>query len=358
MPSAGDPAPASGGAADLPPPASGGPAGLPPPASGGPADLPPPASGGPADLPPLVVIGGATATGKTGLALAVAEQLMARGIPAEIVSADSRQVYRGLDIGTAKATPEERGRVVHHGLDLVDPDHSYTVVDFRAHALVALRALGERGGIGILAGGTGFWLRAVFAGIDTDALPSDPDVRSRIDAMLASGGLEAVASRLTEIAPAHASRIDLRNPRRVVRALEIATLRGDAPLPARIGYPAPVLGLQLVVEPAEHQRRMLHRARAQFAAGLVEEARALRERFDPQLPAFTAIGYHESWATLDGECTLEEAIARDVRRNVQFAKRQRTWFRREPALTVMDATQDPKAAVVPAVGAFMEQAPG
>ena len=333
-------------------------AGDPAPGRGGPGDLPPPASGGPGDLPPLVVIGGATATGKTGLAIEVAEQLMARGIPAEIVSADSRQVYRGLDIGTAKATPEERGRVVHHGLDLVDPDCPFTIVDFRAHALAALRTLGERGGVGVLAGGTGFWLRAVFAGIDTDALPSDPDVRKEIEATLASDGLEAVVVRLTARAPSLAAHIDLRNPRRVVRAMEIATLRGDAPLPARVGYPAPVLGVQLVVEPAEHQRRMLHRARAQFEAGLVEEARHLRERFDPELPAFSAIGYRESWALLDGECTLEEALARDARRNVQFAKRQRTWFRREPALTVVDATGDPADTVLPAVGAFLEQAPG
>ncbi len=343
MPPAGEPAPAALESAKVPPPAS-----------GGSAKLPPPASGGPADLPPLIVIGGPTATGKTGLAIDLAETLLTRGIPAEIVSADSRQVYRGLDIGTAKAGPEERARVVHHGLDLVDPDQPFTVVDFRAHALGVLAALAARGGIGILAGGTGFWLRAVFAGIDTDALPSDADTRRGIEALLTTDGLEAVASRLTAIAPVLAARTDLRNPRRVVRALEIASLRGDAPLPARVGYPAPVLGLQLVVEPAEHQRRILLRARAQFAAGLVDEARALRERFDPQLPAFSAIGYRESWAVLDGDCTLEEAIARDARRNVQFAKRQRTWFRAEPALSMVDATDTPGERATVALGTFLE----
>ena len=321
-----------------------------------PAGDPVPVPDGPAGLPPLVVIGGATATGKTGLAIEVAEQLLSRGIRAEIVSADSRQVYRGLDIGTAKATPGEQARVVHHGLDLADPDRPFTVVDFRSHALEALRALGERGGIGVLAGGTGFWLRAVFAGIDTDALASDPEIRRGIEAILASEGVEAVASRLAAMAPALAARTDLRNPRRVVRALEIATLRGDAPLPARVGYPAPVLGLQLVVEPAEHHRRMLHRARAQFEAGLVEEARSLRERYDPALPAFSAIGYRESWAVLDGECTLEEAIARDARRNVQFAKRQRTWFRSEPTLAVVDATDDPRGETTGVLRAFLERA--
>ncbi|HEU0242522.1 MAG TPA: tRNA (adenosine(37)-N6)-dimethylallyltransferase MiaA [Candidatus Limnocylindrales bacterium] len=302
---------------------------------------------------PLIVIGGPTATGKTGLAIALAERLHGQGIPAEIVSADSRQVYRGMDIGTAKATPAERSRVVHHGIDLVDPDQPYSVADFRAHALAALESLGARGGIGILAGGTGFWLRAVSAGIDTDALPSDAQVRAEVEDRLAHDGLDAAAARLSAMAPLLAARTDLRNPRRVARALEIAILRGDAPLPEPLGYAAPVLGIQLVVEPAEHGRRIRERARAQFDAGLVEEARTLRERFDPSLPAFTSIGYRESWAYLDGECTLAEAVTADAQRNVQFAKRQRTWFRREPGLAIVDATTDPRPVVAERLDAFL-----
>ncbi len=302
---------------------------------------------------PLIVIGGPTATGKTGLAIALAERLHGQGIPAEIVSADSRQVYRGMDIGTAKATPAERARVVHHGIDLVDPDQPYSVADFRAHALAALESLGARGGIGILAGGTGFWLRAVSAGIDTDALPFDAQVRAKLEDRLAHDGLDAAAARLSAMAPLLAARTDLRNPRRVARALEIAILRGDAPLPEPLGYAAPVLGIQLVVEPAEHGRRIRERARAQFDAGLVEEARTLRERFDPSLPAFTSIGYRESWAYLDGECTLAEAVTADAQRNVQFAKRQRTWFRREPGLAIVDATTDPRPVVAERLDAFL-----
>jgi tRNA dimethylallyltransferase len=302
---------------------------------------------------PLVVIGGPTATGKTGLAIALAERIHARGIPAEIVSADSRQVYRGMDIGTAKATGDERARVVHHGIDLVDPDEAYSVADFRAHALAALEALGARDGVGILAGGTGFWLRAVTAGIDTDALPHDPDVRAAVEERLARDGLEAAAASLVALAPALAARTDLRNPRRVARALEIASLRGDAPLPAPVGYGAPVLGIQLVVEPRVHRQRITARARAQFDAGLVEEARTLRERFDPTLPSFTSIGYRESWAVLDGASTLEEAVAADAQRNVQFARRQATWFRREPGLQVVDATTDPSPTITPLLDAFL-----
>ena len=303
----------------------------------------------------LVVIGGPTATGKTGLAIAVAERLHDDDIPAEIVSADSRQVYRGLDIGTAKASPEERARIVHHGIDLVDPDQSYSVADFRAHALAALRSLGTRGGVGILAGGTGFWLRAVMTGIDTDALPHDPVVRAELEEALARDGVTPLAERLVATAPRLAEGIDLRNPRRVVRALEVATLRGDAPLPATVGYPAPVLGMQLVVEPGEHRRRMHARARAQFDARLVEEARMLRERWDPALPAFSAIGYRESWAYLDGERKLDEAIELDALHNEQFARRQRTWFRREPALEVIDGTADPTPEVLARVAAFVAE---
>ncbi len=271
-----------------------------------------------------------------------------------MVSADSRQVYRGLDIGTAKATAEERARVVHHGIDLVDPPEAYSVADFRAHALAALEALGGRGGIGILAGGTGFWLRTVFAGIDTDALPSDAVVRAALEQDMTSEGVARQARRLRELAPTLASRTDLMNPRRVVRALEIAVLQGDAPLPEPKGYGAPVLGLQLAVADGEHRRRIALRARAQFDAGLVEEARALGERYERTLPCFTAIGYHESWAYLDGACTLEAAIEADASRNIAFAKRQRTWFRAERTLAVVDATADPTSDVLERVEAFAQ----
>ena len=304
-------------------------------------------------LPPLVVIAGPTATGKTTLAIEVAEAIERTGRPAEIVSADSRQVYRGLDIGTAKASADERARVVHHGIDLVEPDEPFSVADFRRHALEALEQLGERGGIGILAGGTGFWIRAVARGIDTDALPSDPAARVAIEERLADRGLDALVSELAALAPSLAERIDARNPRRVVRALEIAEIRGDAPLPEPRGYPARVAWLGLDLDRDEHARWIAARARAQFDAGLVGEARSLRERYDPALPAFSAIGYREAWSVIDGEATLEAAIAADAARNVAFAKRQRTWFRSEPEISWLDAAARPTQ---PAIEAALEVA--
>jgi len=303
--------------------------------------------------PPLLVIAGATATGKTGLALRIAEALAGEGIAAEIVSADSRQVYRGLDIGTAKVPPQERERIPHHGLDLVNPDAPFSVADFATHARTALAGIGQRGALAILVGGTGLYLRAIARGIDTDELPHDSAIRARIEGELSAGGLPAAAGRLAIIAPTLAARTDLRNPRRVARALEIAELRGDAPAPAPRGYPVPVAWLGLTAEPATHRRWITGRARAQFDAGLVDEARALRERYDPSLPAFSAIGYREAWAVLDGTMTREQAIAEDTRRNVAFAKRQRTWFRAEPDVRWLDAEADPEAAALDAVRGWL-----
>lgn len=291
--------------------------------------------------PPLFVIAGATATGKTGLSLDVAMVLRSEGIPAEILSADSRQVYRGLDIGTAKVPAEARASIPHHGLDLVDPDQPFSVADFVRHARAALAGIRERGGLAILVGGTGLYLRAVARGLDADALPADADVRARVEAGLVKDGLDPAVARLRELAPRLASRIDLANPRRVARALEIAELRGDAAPPAPLGYDGPVAWLGLRLAPDVHRAWIARRAREQFDAGLIDEARALRERFDPTLPAFSAIGYREAWALLDGELTQKQALELDIRRNEQFAKRQATWFRSEPAIEWVDATASP-----------------
>ncbi len=144
-----------------------------------------------------------------------------------------------------------------------------------------------------------------------------------------------------------AAETDLANPRRVIRALEIAELRGDGPRPGPRGYDGPVVWLGLTVERAEHERRIAARARGQFEDGLIEEAVALRERFDPGLPAFSAIGYQEAWDVADGRRTLDEAVAADAQRNIAFAKRQRTWFRSEPGITWLDATAtDPVEAAL------------
>ncbi len=307
--------------------------------------------------PPLIVIAGATATGKTELAIRIAEALTRDGRPAAIISADSRQVFRGLDIGTAKVSAADRARVPHHGLDLADPDERFSMADFADHARGVLAGLARDGAVAILAGGTGLYLRAVARGLDTASLPSDPDLRARLESDLIQDGPASLVKRLETLAPVLAASIETRNPRRVVRALEIAELRGDGVLPAPLGYPGSVLWLGLTVEPSVHARRIETRARSQFNTGLLEEARALREQFDPALPAFSAIGYREAWAVLDGELTLSAAIDLDAQRNLAFSKRQRTWFRSEPGITWLDVTEDPDIRAQRLVGRLLDTDP-
>lgn len=308
-------------------------------------------------LPPLIVLGGPTATGKTGLSLRLADRLTEAGIPVEIVSADSRQVYRGMDIGTAKVAPDDRLRMPHHGLDLVDPDEPFSVAQFRAHALAALGSLAGRAGIGMLVGGTGLYLRSVARGIDTDRLPTDPALRARLEDDLAADGLAGLLGRLDALAPRLASQVDRRNPRRVLRALELAMLRGDEPLPAPLGYPAPTLWLGLAVEREVHRAWIADRAAGQFDGGLVDEAAALLERYPPTLRSFSAIGYPEAFALVEGRLERDAALVATVRRTNAFARRQRTWFRGEPDINWLDATEDPFPAAAALVDRFLA-APG
>jgi len=281
------------------------------------------------------VVGGPTASGKTALSLELADRL-----GGEVISADSRQVYRGMDIGTAKVGPDERARVPHHGLDLVDPDQAFSVADFRAHALDALRGIARRGRVAVLAGGTGLYLRAVARGLPLDQDGHDPAVRMAVEAELAELGLDHLVAELRARAPSVAATIDLANPRRVVRALERARLVGDRPPSAPTGYPAPVLWLGLEVDPTAHAAVIAARARAQFATGLLDEAAALRARYPEDLRAFGAMGYREAFDVLAGRATLEEAIALDTQRTRAYARRQRTWFRSEPDLRWLSPAED------------------
>lgn len=305
--------------------------------------------------PALLVIAGATATGKTELAIRLAEILIAGGRPATIISADSRQVYRGLDIGTAKVGVADRARAPHAGLDLVDPPDRFTASAYVAHVETVLADLAARDGVAVLAGGTGLYLRAIARGLPLDDLPSDPAVRARLEAAFARDGLAPLVARLHEVAPILAASVHMANPRRVIRALEIAELRGDGPRPGPRGYGGPVAWLGLDVEPQAHAGWITRRAARQFAEGLVPEAVALRDRHDPTLPCFTAIGYHEAWSVADGVRTVDQAAAECAARTIAFAKRQRTWFRSELGITWLDVTTtDPLPASLEVVSRLLE----
>ena len=275
-------------------------------------------------MPPLIVIGGATATGKTRLSLDLATAL-----DAEIISADSRQVYRGMDIGTAKVTVAQQGMVPHHGLDLVDPDMRFTAGDFRRYALTTLAAIAGRGRPAILVGGTGLYLRAVGRGIPMDTTGEDPVIRAELEGRLESEGLPALLAELHALAPNAWARVDRANHRRVIRVIERARVEGDAPPPPPEGYPAPVVWLG-VTPGADHLQLIEDRVRTQFRDGLLDEAAGLRTRYPEDLRPFGAMGYREAFDVLAGRATLEGAIARTAERTRSYASRQRTWFRSEP----------------------------
>ena len=296
-----------------------------------------------ATYPPLLVIAGGTATGKTGLSLAVAEAIGG----AEIISADSRQVYREMDIGTAKVTAADRARIPHHGLDLVDPDELFTAADFQRHAYDVLPAIAARGHWAILVGGTGLYLRTVARGVPLEQADADPALRAELEARLEHEGLAALAAELQAIAPTLAAHTHLANPRRVVRALERAHVVGDRlPEPPR-GYPARATWIGPRLSRVEQDARIARRAADQFAAGLVEEAVGLRARYGVHPRSFSAFGYFEALAVADGEIDVLTAVARDVGRTRAYARRQATWFRSEPGIGWLDAS-DPLGAAIAA----------
>jgi tRNA dimethylallyltransferase len=287
----------------------------------------------------LLVIAGSTATGKTGLSLAVAEAIGG----AEIISADSRQVYREMDIGTAKVRAADRARIPHHGLDLVDPDEIFTAADFQRHAYEVLPAIAARGHWAILVGGTGLYLRTVARGVPLDPADADPDLRAELEARLEHDGLAPLVAELQTSAPNLAAHTHLANPRRVVRALERARLVGDRLPEAPRGYPARSRWVGLRLPRAEQDARIERRAADQFAAGLVDEAVGLRARYGVHPRSFSAFGYFEALAVADGAIDLATAIARDVGRTRAYARRQATWFRSEPGIGWLD-TADPAGA--------------
>jgi tRNA dimethylallyltransferase len=290
------------------------------------------------------------------LALALAET----GRPIEILSGDSRQVYRGLDVGTAKPTAAQQQGVPHHLLDLVEPDAAFSVADFVRAAQPVLDDLAARGRGALLVGGTGLWLRALATGLDVAGSPANHELRVRLEAELTSHGLADLAARLTIRAPITAARTDLRNPRRVVRALEIATLRGDAPPVPPLGYAGRVLRLNLTLDPALNHAWIERRAIDQLDGGLPAEAARLRTRYGPNLRAFSAIGYREAFDLLDGRLDRMGFLAVNVARNVAFARRQRTWFRADAFGAVqvdLDAAADPFGAALEAGRRFLAGEP-
>jgi tRNA dimethylallyltransferase len=276
---------------------------------------------------------GPTASGKSALALAFAR----RHRDVELVSIDSMQVYRGMDIGTAKPTPEERTEVPHHLLDLVDPSEEYTVARFKAAFAHAVATIERRGHGALLVGGTGLYLRAVVDALD---LPGQyPDVRATLEA---DQDTEALHARLSTLDPVAASRMEPTNRRRVLRALEV-TLGSGHPFssygPGLESYPpAPLRLVGLRVDRDELDGRIEVRYRAQVDAGFVDEVRDLLDRPGGlSRTASQALGYKEIAEHVRGRCSLDEALTTAIARTRRFARRQERWFRRDPRIVWIEA---------------------
>lgn len=287
---------------------------------------------------PIAAIVGPTGSGKTELSLALAQRL-----PIEILVADSRQVYRGMEIGTAKPDAAARAAVPHHLLDLVAPDQPFSGADWAAEARRLVPQVAARGRLPILVGGSGLYLAALLDGYSFGLAPS-PEQRDRLAAELATVGVGPLAERLRQMDPSAAQRIDLRNPRRVTRALEASAAAGGgvAPLPTAQPWPAPVARLGISRPREVVYRRIDERARWLFANGLLDEVRGLLDAgYDPRRPPLTGHGYGEAARLLAGEWSLEEAVAMTARRTRQYAKRQSTWFGRDRRIVWLPAGDAP-----------------
>lgn len=283
------------------------------------------------ELPPAIFLMGPTASGKTELAVQLAQK-----IGAEIISVDSALVYKGMDIGTAKPTLEERQGIPHHLIDILDPAEAYSTGSFRKAALQLMDEITLRGKVPLLTGGTMLYFNSIFNGL-AELPEADPSIRKKLDEELAAKGKEALHKRLNDIDPESAQRIHPNDPQRVQRALEVYEISGK-PITQFFREaqqaPIPFNKIKLVVAPEE--RKQLHlkiaqRFRQMIEQGLVDEVSVLYHRGDltVDLPAIRAVGYRQAWSYLEGEYDLDKMIDKGIIATRQLAKRQFTWLRKE-----------------------------
>lgn len=277
------------------------------------------------DLPaPLVVIVGPTAVGKTEIAIRVAESM-----GGEIVSADSRLFYRGMDIGTAKPTPAEQARVPHHLIDVTEPDQIWSLAVFQQAAAQAIAEIQARDRLPFLVGGTGQYVRAVLQGWDLPPQEPDPGLRAALERWAGGVGPDGLHQRLARLDPEAAAVIDPRNVRRTIRALEVIlrTGRRFSAQRQRAASPYSLLVIGLKRPRAELYQRIDQRIQAMLEARFVDEVSALLARgYSPDLPTMSAIGYREIGAYLQGRMTLDEAVTQMKRLTRRFVRHQGAWF--------------------------------
>jgi tRNA dimethylallyltransferase len=299
--------------------------------------------------PKAVLLLGPTASGKSAVAME-----LARRFAVEIVSVDSAQVYRGMDVGTAKPTPEERESVPHHLIDIVEPTEAYSAGRFRDDALRLVAEAHARGRVPLLAGGTMLYFQALLRGL-ADLPRADAGIRAQIDARAAAEGWPALHAELARIDPASAARLEPTDPQRIQRALEVHRLTGRtlSELQSRQSQPPPFEALAIALEPGERaalHERIARRFRDMLAAGLVEELEGLRARYrlDASLPSMRTVGYRQAWETLEGAKPAATLEARGIAATRQLAKRQLTWLRSMPGVERFDCLRDDLAPAIAA----------
>lgn len=294
---------------------------------------------------PLVAIVGATGTGKSDAAIAVAQ-----ACNAEVVSADAYQVYRRLDIGTAKVDAASRARVPHHLIDVVDPDDVFTLARYLDQAHAALDDIWSRDRLPILAGGSGQYVSALLEGWNVPRVGPDLELRQELETVASVHGTGALITRLAELDPTAIGRLDPNNPRRLIRAIEVITRTG-LPLSAcqtRSPLAADVLILGLTADRETLYSRLDTRTDAMYAGGFLDEVRRLREDgYGETNPLRGGVGYKEASLYLDGELDLTEAIMRHKNANHRLVRRQAAWFKAEdPRITWLQSGPDSADACV------------
>lgn len=300
---------------------------------------------------PLIVLLGPTAVGKTELSLALCEQFHG-----EIIGADSRQIYRGMDIGTAKPTAAERQRAPHHLIDIRTPDETLTLAEYQALAYGTIEDIHKRGRVPFLVGGTALYIRAVTQGLRVPEVSPNPTLRAELEALAAAEGASALFTRLQALDPKTAAVIDRHNPRRLVRALEIVITTGQSKIDLEGATPPPYRILCIGLDQPRHAlyARIDQRVEQMIEQGLIKETQQLLAAgYRPPLPAITSLGYREIIAYLAGEMTLAEAIAKIKTETHRYARYQYTAFRKLPDVHWFDLEQNHLAGIAQIITAFL-----
>jgi len=280
--------------------------------------------------PQVIVIAGPTGIGKTALGIALAQRF-----DGEIVSADSRQIYRYMDIGTAKPTLPERAAAPHHLIDIVDPDQPFSLADYQERASAAIADIHARGKRILLVGGTGQYITALLEGWSAPEVPPDLALRAELESFTAEHGADKLVERLKSLDPESGERIDPHNLRRVIRAIEVCILTGKPFSAQREKHPPgyDCLEIGLTMDREALYTRLDARIDQMMAAGLLGEVKMLQARgYAPNLPAMSSLGYSQLGDYLRGTLTLEQSIAEFKRATRMFVRRQYTWFRHHGAL--------------------------